>query len=133
MSTKPVRVEAPPDAEVASFLRGQRGKAVKDGRVVLVEVGATWCKPCKTLKEALARGELDAVLDNVTIIAFDADAHGPRLDSLGYKSKFIPYFAVPKPDGNASDKQLDVKIPKEATAAEIGAAIAPIVKAARGP
>ena len=95
-------------------------------------MGATWCKPCKTLKAALDKGELDGVLAGVTIIAFDAEAHGPRLDSLGYKSTFIPYFAVPKPDGNASDKQLDVKIPKDATASEIGAAMAPIVRVARG-
>lgn len=130
---RPVRIEAPADAEVASFIRAARARAVKDGRVVLVEVGAAWCKPCRTLKAAIDRGELDGVLAKVTLIAFDVDAHGPRLDSLGYRSKFVPYFAVPNGDGSASERRLDVKLASNATAKELGAALGPMVEAARAP
>lgn len=131
ISTKPSRVEAPADAEVAGFIRTMRGKAAREGRTVIVEVGASWCKPCRTLKAAIDRGELDDVLANVTVIAFDADAHGPRLDSLGYTSKFIPYFAVPKPDGSASELRLDVKLKSDANAKEIGSALGTLVQAAK--
>ena len=123
--------EAPADAEVATFLRAARARAKRDGRAVIVEVGASWCPPCRTLKAAVANGELDDVLEGVTLVAFDADVHGERLDSLGYTSKFIPSFSVPRGDGRASEWKVDVKLPKTASARDLARILAPLVEAAR--
>ncbi|MFO0668265.1 MAG: thioredoxin family protein [Polyangiaceae bacterium] len=122
-----LRVVAGEGVEVASFIRAARARALREGRKVVVEVGASWCKPCRTLAAAVDRGELDEVLADVTILAFDADAHGARLDSLGYRSKFVPFFAVPNPDGSASDRRADVKVAPTAQPHEIAAPLAPLL------
>lgn len=125
---RPERVVAGPDVEVASFVRATRARAVREGRKVVVEVGASWCKPCRTLTAAIDRGDLDDALADVTVIAFDADLHGPRLDSLGYRSKFVPFFAVPKPDGTSSDRTLDAKVPPDVSPRDVAAALAPLLR-----
>ncbi|MBK6694638.1 MAG: thioredoxin family protein [Myxococcales bacterium] len=126
-----MRIEAPADAEVATFLRAATARAKREGRAVIVEVGASWCPPCRTLKAAVANGELDDVLAGVTLVAFDADVHGERLDSLGYTSKFIPAFSVPRGDGRASEWKVDVKLPKTASSRDLARVLAPLVEAAR--
>jgi thiol-disulfide isomerase/thioredoxin len=92
-------VVAPEDADAPSFIRAQRLKAKSEGRVLVVYAGAKWCPPCKKLEAELARGVYDESLSHVTLLAFDADRDTERLAVLGYKIDFIPYAALPGPDG----------------------------------
>lgn len=95
-------VMAPADAELLSLVRTERLRAKAEDRVLVVYVGASWCPPCKRFKEEIASHRLDASLARVTFLAFDADADAERLASAGYRFDFVPFVALPGPDGHPS-------------------------------
>lgn len=93
-------VTAAADGDALSTIRTERLKAKADGRVLVVFVSASWCEPCKRMKEEIHAGRLDAQLGKTTLLAFDADKDGDRLGSAGYKYSFIPFVALPGADGH---------------------------------
>ena len=96
-------VEATSDTDALSLVRTERLRAKADGRVLVVYVGAVWCPPCRRFKAELASGRLDGRLARVTLLAFDADRDVDRLGAAGYKFSFVPFVALPGPDGRPSD------------------------------
>jgi hypothetical protein len=78
-------------------------------RVVVVYVGATWCEPCQRFHRAVEQGDLANVdaLSRVTFLNFDIDRDRERLEDAGYRSKYIPLFAMPAADGLTSGKQVE--------------------------
>lgn len=92
-------IEAPPTADFASTVRLERAKAQRAGRMLVVYVGADWCPPCKAFHEAVRAGQLDAMLDTVTFLAFDFDRDASKMGAFGYQTTHIPYFVKPGPDG----------------------------------
>lgn len=110
-STRPANVEgikvvtAPADGDALSTIRTKRLEAKADGRVLVVYVSATWCEPCRKLKEEIQAGRLDEKLGKTTLLAFDADKDGDRLASAGYKFGFIPFVALPGADGHPLESQ----------------------------
>jgi thiol-disulfide isomerase/thioredoxin len=95
------------DGDVALLVRSERARAVADGRQLVVYVGATWCEPCQRFHHAVERGELDTTFPKLTLLEFDNDKDHERLAKTGYVSQYIPLFALPKEDGNASGKQVE--------------------------
>jgi thiol-disulfide isomerase/thioredoxin len=124
-------ITVPTDADVLSAIRTETQRAKKEGRVALVYLGATWCPPCRRLHDAIESGAGNAKLANVTLLAFDVDRDGDRLDALGYKSKYIPFFAVPRPDGRASDQKMDTSFEKTASGEEVIEGLAAFVATIR--
>jgi thiol-disulfide isomerase/thioredoxin len=112
-------VVVPAEADALSAIRTENARAKKEGRVVLVYIGATWCPPCARLHAALRTDAAKAKLAGVTLLAFDADTDGERLNALGYTSRYIPFFAVPRPDGRASDDKMDTSFKKTASGEEV--------------
>jgi hypothetical protein len=102
-----VVVDAPPAGDVDEIVRGALVRAAAEKRTLVVYVGATWCEPCRYFHEAAARGDLDAELPAVTLLDFDLDRDRERLAMAGYVSKYIPLFALPRADGQASGKQIE--------------------------
>jgi thiol-disulfide isomerase/thioredoxin len=100
-------LNAPADGDVDAVVRVAQAKAMADHRRVVVYVGATWCEPCQRFHHAAERGELDAEFPDVDLLAFDEDRDNQRLVAAGYKSKLIPLFALPGPDGRASGMQVE--------------------------
>lgn len=98
-------VPAASDGDALSTIRTARLQAKADGRVLVVFVSATWCAPCKKLKEEIATGHLDARYATTTLLAFDADRDAERLLAAGYSFKFVPYVALPAADGHPADSQ----------------------------
>lgn len=98
-------VPAASDGDALSTIRTARLQAKADGRVLVVFVSATWCAPCKKLKEEIATGRLDARYATTTLLAFDADRDAERLLAAGYSFKFVPYVALPAADGHPADSQ----------------------------
>jgi thiol-disulfide isomerase/thioredoxin len=103
--SKLVVVPAEADSDAISTIRTARLKAKADGRVLVVFVSATWCAPCKKMKSEIDAGRLDARLGKTTLLAFDADRDDDRLKAAGYTFKFVPFVALPGPDGRPSDSQ----------------------------
>jgi thiol-disulfide isomerase/thioredoxin len=93
------------DSDALSLIRTERLRAKADGRVLVVYVSATWCDPCKKMKEEIEAGHLDERLGKTTLLAFDADKDIDRLGSAGYTFKFVPFVALPGADGRPADTQ----------------------------
>jgi hypothetical protein len=100
-------VDAPAAGAVDEIVRGALKEASAEKRTLVVYVGATWCEPCQYFHQAAARGDLDAELPGVTLLDFDLDRDKERLAAAGYVSKYIPLFALPRADGQASGKQIE--------------------------
>jgi len=87
-------------AHVVSAL--QEAKA--DGYQLVVYVGAPWCEPCRRFHDAVKAGELNEAFAGIRFLEFDHDAHQGGLKAAGYLRRFVPLFALPNPDGTASQK-----------------------------
>lgn len=112
-------VDPPANGDVEAAVRGALLQAETDERHLVVYVGAKWCEPCQRFHHAAERGELDATFPDVDFLTFDADHDSERLTSAGYVSKYIPLFALPKPDGSASGQQIEGGVKGEGAVANI--------------
>lgn len=112
-------VEPPPVDDVAAYVRTELSRAQRDGKKLLVYVGATWCEPCRRFHEAAAAGQLDDTFGAVRLIDFDHDRDLDALHRAGYKSELIPLFALPNPDGTSSGKQIEGSIKGGGAVAQI--------------
>jgi thioredoxin-like negative regulator of GroEL len=106
-------------ADVAGLVRTELASASRDGRQLLVYVGAAWCEPCTRFHDAAQAGTLDDALGHVRLLEVDFDKHVDALQRAGYKSELIPLFAVPNPDGTASGRQIEGSIKGDGAVAEI--------------
>lgn len=88
------------DTDALSLIRTKRLEAKAEGRVLVVFASASWCEPCRRLKDEVHSGRLDGKLPNITLLAFDADNDKERLAGAGYTFQFIPFVALPGPDGH---------------------------------
>jgi hypothetical protein len=82
-------------------------------------VGAKWCEPCQNFHKAAAKGDLDGEFPDLTLLEFDLDEDRDRLATAGYVSQFIPLFAMPGPDGRASDKKFEGSVKGDGAVANI--------------
>ena len=114
-----IRPLAPDVTDIAGAVRTELGNASRDGRQLLVYVGAAWCEPCTRFHDAAQAGTLDDALGHVRLLEVDFDKSVDALQRAGYKSELIPLFAVPNPDGTASGRQIEGSIKGEGAVAEI--------------
>lgn len=101
---------AAPAGDVAEVVRREAERAQKDGRALLVYVGATWCEPCQRFHDAAEKGEITAGLPRLRMLEFDLDRDAARLEAAGYGSKMIPLFALPGADGRGSAARMEGSI-----------------------
>jgi len=107
VTLRPQLVEGPRNVDsVAPFIHAELLRARHAGQRVVVYVGASWCEPCQRFHKALASGQLDRQLAGVRFIDFDLDQSGKALARDGYRSEYIPLFAVPAEDGRDSGRQI---------------------------
>ena len=98
-------VDAPAGADVAKLVQSTAAELEARHRRLVVYVGAAWCEPCQEIHHAIEQHKLDTEFPDLTLLAFDLDRDGPRLEMDGYSSELIPLFALPGPDGRASGKK----------------------------
>lgn len=103
--------------DIPSIVRRERERF--PGRDLLVYVGAPWCEPCRYFHEAAAAGKLDEAFPGLVLLELNADHDADRLAAAGYRSRLIPLFALPGPDGSASGKQMEGSIKGDGAVAEI--------------
>lgn len=114
-----LRLVAPASGDVAAAVQQATSVAQPDHRRVVVYVGASWCEPCMRFHHAAERGELDDTFPDIDFLTFDSDEDGPRLRASGYKSKLIPLFALPGPDGRSTGVQVEGGIKGDGAVADI--------------
>ena len=112
-------VAAPATGDVSAIVAREVARAHKDGRTLLVYVGASWCEPCRRFHAAAEAGKLNAAFPRLRLLVFDLDRDGARLRRAGYGSDFIPLFAVPRDDGRASGRQISGSIKGDGAVAQI--------------
>lgn len=98
-------IPAAQDSDALSLIRTERLRAKAEDRALVVYVSATWCEPCKKMKQEIEAGNLDDKLGKTTLLAFDADKDLDRLGSAGYTFKFVPFVALPGADGRPAETQ----------------------------
>ncbi len=103
---KPEIVVAPSllDVSLPAYVVAADRRAKEEGLTLIVYVGATWCEPCRRFHDALQAGQLNDSLSGVRFLEFDHDAHQAGLNEAGYLRRFVPLFAIPGPDGQASER-----------------------------
>lgn len=127
-------VPAPAEGDAAAVIAAEVSRAARDGRDLVVYVGATWCEPCERFHKAAEAGEIDAVFPTLRLLEFDRDRDGDRLDRAGYGSRMVPLFAAPLPDGRCGPIRMEGSIKGEGAVADIGPRLqALIVRSRRAP
>jgi len=127
-------VEAPAGEDVATIVKRELERARKDGRDLLVYVGAVWCEPCERFHRAAEKGELDGVFPRLRVVAFDLDKDAERLAVAGYVSQMIPLFVAPGDDGRASDRRIEGSVKGEAAIGDLSARLRRILpRSSAGP
>ena len=91
-------------ASIQELVKQKTAESKAKGRTLLVYAGASWCEPCRRFHDAAEKGALDAEFGDVDFLSFDVDFDNERLAYGNYETGMIPLIAVPKPDGNSSDK-----------------------------
>lgn len=121
-----------PDGDLAAIAKSEAERAKKDGRVLLVYAGATWCEPCQRFHEAAVAGEIQGDLPPLRMLELDLDRDGDRLAAAGYGSRMIPLFAVPGPDGRGSDLRIEGSIKGSGAVSNIVPRLRALLSRARG-
>ncbi len=121
-------VHAGPGPDAAKVVVEERTRAKSDGRDLVVYVGAKWCEPCQHFHKAAQKGDLDAEFPDLTLLEFDLDEDRDRLATAGYVSHFIPLFAMPGPDGTASNKKFEGSVKGEGAVANIAPRLRSLLK-----
>lgn len=121
-------VHAGPGSDASQVIREQRDAARRDGRDLVVYVGAKWCEPCRAVHDAAQRGQLDSDFPEMTLLEFDLDEDSERLASAGYASQFIPLFVVPGADGRATDKRVEGSVKGTGAVPSIIARLRPLLR-----
>jgi hypothetical protein len=112
-------VHPPPAGDAAPIIAAEQARAQRDGRQLLVYVGATWCEPCRRFHQAAEAGKLDRDFGRLRLLEFDADRDGERLAMAGYVSRLIPLFAAPGAGGRASGRQMEGSVKGDGAVTEI--------------
>lgn len=100
-------INAPMTSATDQLIAEQRAASEKQGRTLLVYVGASWCEPCRYFHDAAEKGLLDEEFGDLDLLVFDAQADAERLLLAGYESQFIPLLVVPGPDGKATSRRME--------------------------
>lgn len=112
-------IAVPAAGELDEVVRAEIARARADQRELIVYVGAPWCEPCTRFHDAAARGELDRDFPKLRLLEVDHDRDEERLQRAGYRSRLIPLFAVPGPDGRASGRQIEGSVKGDGAVANI--------------
>jgi thiol-disulfide isomerase/thioredoxin len=122
-------VAAPAGSEEATaVIQRETARARKDGRDLVVYVGAEWCEPCKRFHAAAAAGQLDKDFPTLRLLEFDHDRDETRLARAGCKSELIPLFALPGDQGRCSSRRLEGSIKGPGAVDEIKPRLASILR-----
>lgn len=97
---------APKDGALAPLLKRETEAAQKRGMKTVVEVGATWCKPCQAVRASIGDPLMVDAFHGVHVVRLDLDEWGPQLDSVGITAGAIPAFYLLDGNGRAGKKIL---------------------------
>ena len=83
-------------------LRRHAKRGSEAGQLVVLEMGAPWCPPCKRAKGLLAEDAVKVELDGVVVLRANSDVWGEDLDALGFDAPVIPVYYLLDAKGGPS-------------------------------
>ncbi|WP_082771967.1 thioredoxin family protein [Actinoplanes sp. TFC3] len=92
------------EADAAKDVKDALSKAKKDGKPVLVDVGADWCPDCVVLRKLAAKPEVSPLLKEFHVVSVDVGEFDHNLDvaedlTVDLRSSGIPALVVLSPKG----------------------------------
>jgi thiol-disulfide isomerase/thioredoxin len=124
-------VPGPNEGSVKAAVQAEVTRARERGRQLVVYVGAHWCEPCMRFHHAAEEKKLDARFPRLTLLEFDLDRDRDRLEEAGYKSRMIPLFTLPNPDGSASGEHIEGSVKGDGAVDEISPRLAALLAKAK--
>lgn len=112
-------VQTSAGADARATIEREAARAQRDGKKLVVYVGAPWCEPCVRFHDAAAAGRLDQTFPELRLLEFDRDRDEAELGKAGCLSRLIPLFARPSPEGRCSERRIEGSIKGEGAVAEI--------------
>lgn len=106
-SVKIVNVTPTDGKDLGEILKTQYASARTAGRTPVVELGATWCGPCKELAASLGDVRMRDAFAGTYIIHLDVDEWKDKLTPLGFSSEGIPAFFPINEKGVAIGPKID--------------------------
>jgi thiol-disulfide isomerase/thioredoxin len=98
---------APGTQDGPALIRREMDRAGKDGRKLLIYVGASWCEPCQRFHDAAAAGQLDSTFPGLRLLELDKDRDEGLLQEARCGSEMIPLFARPTADGHCGAERFE--------------------------
>jgi len=99
----------PGDIKLTALLSNEAQAAKKQGLRPFVELGATWCRPCRALKKAIEERNpliVDA-LKGADVIQLDLDEWDAQLKDAGLAVKAVPVFFALDDKGHPTGRTID--------------------------
>jgi peroxiredoxin len=85
-------------------LAGERIKAKQMlGKVVLVDLWATWCEPCKVSMPFYAALARQHEKEGFTVVAISVDVHGDEVERF-VEAEALPFLVLRDPEGTIPQK-----------------------------
>lgn len=106
----------PGPTPLPEVLAEEQKKARAMGLRLYVELGATWCKPCRELEASMGDPRMKEAFKGTYIVHLDIDAWGSKLGSAKLSTASIPVFfaldAAGKPTSSINGGAWDANTPE---------------------
>jgi hypothetical protein len=96
----------PKDGALPALLKRETDAAQKRGMKAVVEVGATWCKPCQAIRASIGDPLMVDAFHGVHVIRLDLDEWESQLGGVGITPGAIPAFFLLDGNGRAGKRIL---------------------------
>ena len=97
----------PAEGSLDTLIAREIAKAKQQKRTPYVELGATWCGPCKHLAASLGDDLMKDAFAGTYIIRLDVDEWKAQLETLGFKNTGIPVFFALDGSGKPTGERID--------------------------
>jgi thiol-disulfide isomerase/thioredoxin len=102
-----IDITAKPNDDLGKILQAEYATAIKGGRTPIVELGATWCGPCKHVAASLGDARMKDAFAGMYVIRLDIDQWKEKLAPLGFDASAIPAFFPINDQGKVIGPKID--------------------------
>ena len=102
-----VRVHPSGSEPLSAVLAREAKKAGEKKLRPFVEIGASWCGPCRAIESSMTDARMKAAFEGTYVIHLDADEWGGKLGEAGVASAQIPVFFALDTNGKPNGRRID--------------------------